>query len=76
MSRVKELKDARNHLEAWKRADLAVSTGQTYQMGSRSLTRVHASEIRKSIEFWERRVAKLSQRHSGIRMKRMIPRDL
>lgn len=76
MNKVSELERAQRHLEAWLQADLAVSTGQTYQMGSRSLTRAHVSEIRKNIMFWESRVAKLKQTRKGIRMRRFIPRDL
>jgi len=74
--RKEQYERAKKHLEAWLDADLAVSTGQTYQMGSRSLTRAHASEIRKNILFWEKKVNQYSQKRSGIRMKRMIPRDL
>lgn len=73
-----ELERAKKHLDAWLKADLAVSTGQSYSMGSRSLTRANVSEIQKQIKFWEGRVALLASTGGKPqrRSKRFIPRDL
>ena len=48
---------ARNALNAWIAADLAVSRGQSYVMNGRSITLTNAREIREQITYWERRVA-------------------
>lgn len=66
---------AKTHLDAWYKAELAVSTGQSYSIGSRSLTRANLSEIRKQIEYWEKRVATFSEKKRR-RAKRFVPRDL
>lgn len=59
------LATAQAHLEEWIAADLAVATGQSYTIGSRSLTRAHASEIRRNIDYWNTWVQRLSNGRSG-----------
>lgn len=51
----------KERLKIWLDAEAAVATGQSYQIGSRSLTRANLAEIRKQIEFWEKRLVKASQ---------------
>ena len=73
------LERAKTHHDAWLDAELAVSTGQSYSIGSRSLTRANLAEIRKQIDYWEKKVAALTITTSGGRIrraKRYIPRDL
>ncbi len=67
---------AENHYNAWLAADLAVSTGQSYQIGSRKLQRADLSEIRKQIKYWGNQVVKLKSGRSGMRLMRAVPRDL
>lgn len=70
---------AKLHLEAWLDAELAVSQGQAYTIGSRSLTRANLAEIRKQIEYWKKQVDELEVMSKGGRIrrgKRFIPRDL
>lgn len=69
------LERAKKHLEAWYEADLAVSTGQSYRIGTRYLTRANLSEIRKQITYWEREVARLEGKGNR-RVFRAVPRDL
>lgn len=69
------LERAKQHLQAWLDAELAVSTGQSYRMGTRELRRANLSEISKQIAFWRNEVAKL-QYKGGSRVRRVIPRDL
>lgn len=69
-----DLERAKIHLKAWLDAEIAVSTGQSYTVGDKSLTRANLSEIRQSIQFWRKEVNKLSG--SGRRSRRFIPRDL
>lgn len=59
------LAQAQTHLDAWLAADVAVATGQSYQIGGRSLTRADAKEIRANIDYWEGKVQRLSRSTSG-----------
>ena len=71
------LTQAREHLNAWLQADIATATGKQYKIGSRTLTRADAAEIRERISFWEAEVTRLeSGRGRGARVMRVIPRDL
>lgn len=68
------LERAKKHLEAWYKAELAVSTGQSYRIGTRQLTRVDIAEIRKQISYWEREVSRLEGKGNR-RVFRVVPRD-
>ena len=68
---------AKEYLEIWLDAEKAVATGQSYKIGSRSLTRANLSDIRDSIRYWRNELEKLeSGRGSGARVLRVVPRDL
>jgi len=68
------LATAQAHLTAWEAADLAVATGQSYSIGSRSLTRANAAEIRANIDYWNRKVEALSRGGSGgMRVRGVTP---
>jgi hypothetical protein len=69
------LERAQKHLQAWLDAELAVSTGQSYSIGSRQLSRANLSEIRKQINYWRNEIAGINGR-GRIRTKRAVPRDL
>lgn len=58
-------------LNMWLEAEEAVATSQAYTMGDRSLTRANLSEIRESIDYWERKVQRLSR--GGIRISGGTP---
>ena len=71
------LAEAQSRLAMWLEAEEAVSTGQSYKVGSRAVTRANLKEITDRINFWRNEVSRLeSGRGSGIRVKRIIPRDL
>ena len=59
------LATAQTHLDAWTAADLAVSTGQAYSIGGRSLTRASAGEIREQLTYWQRIVDRLTAVAAG-----------
>lgn len=59
------LAQAEARLADWLAADEAVASGQSYTIGSRTLTRAHAQQIRENIAFWDRKVAALSNTSSG-----------
>jgi hypothetical protein len=66
---------AQKHLDAWLAAELSVSTGQEYRIGTRTLRRADLAEIRKQIDYWRRELANF-QRKGRNRVFRVIPRDL
>lgn len=73
------LETAKKHLEAWLEAELAVCTGQSYQIGSRKLDRANLYQIREQIKYWKKEVEKLelAERKKGkVRVMRAVPRDL
>ncbi len=71
------LDEAKLHLKTWLDAELAVATGgQSYKIGTRSLTRADLPEIMKQVKYWRNEVAKLeSGAGGGARVLRAVPRD-
>lgn len=71
------LAEARARLTTWLEAEAACAVaGQSYTIGSRSLTRSDLVEIGKRIDFWRQQVAQLEGGTSGLRVQRIVPRDL
>lgn len=73
------LEVAQKHLDEWLEAELRVTTGQSYTIGSRALTRANLTEIRNSIDYWNKKVLELDNiKKEGGRnqIKRVVPRDL
>jgi hypothetical protein len=72
------LPEAKEMLNLWINAEKAVSTGQSYSIGGRSLTRVDLKEIREAQQYWEGEIYKLENniKSRGARVLRVIPRDL
>ena len=70
------IEEARATLRMWLEAERAVATGQSYRIGTRSLTRANLADIRESIQFWRREIAKLESKQTGARVFRAVPRDL
>jgi hypothetical protein len=75
MTELMTLQRALIHLDAWYNAELAVSTGQSYSIGSRSLTRANLAEIREQIKYWEGKVNQLKG-NKRRKARRFVPRDL
>ena len=71
------LEYAKEMLCLWLEAERAVSTGQSYKIGTRSLTRVNLAEIADRINWWRNQVAALENGGGrGRRVMRAVPRDL
>jgi hypothetical protein len=73
------LEVAKKHLDAWLEAEIAVTNAQSYTIGSRVMTKADLEEIRKTIDYWNNKVAELEniQKYGGRnRAKRAVPRDL
>lgn len=47
----------RQKLNTWLAAEEAVATGQSYQIGSRMLTRADLKQIRSEMEYWAEKLA-------------------
>jgi hypothetical protein len=68
------LADAQAQLTAWLAASTAVASNQSYTIGSRSLTRADAREIREQIKFWDSQVKRLADSAGGgIRVRGITP---
>ena len=66
-------------LQTWLAAEEAVATGQSYQIGSRMLSRADLKAIREELEFWGEKLAtaEAEERYGGRnRAFRIVPRDL
>lgn len=62
---------------AWMAAEIAVSTGQSYTIGGRMLTRADARHIAERLAFYDRILTGLqSGRGAGVSVFRVMPRDL
>lgn len=73
------LEDAKKYLQMWRDAQQSVATGQSYKIGTRSLTRASMSEIMGQIRYWENYIDNLCSgrgRRRGVSVNRFIPRDL
>lgn len=73
------LETAKKHLDAWLEAELTVTTGQSYTIGSRVLTRANLTEIRNAIDYWNKKVIALENAKKAggrNRVRRVVPRDL
>lgn len=73
------LETAKRHLDAWLEAEIAVTNAQSYTIGSRVMTKADLEEIRKTIDYWNNKVAQLetvAKYGSRNRAKRAVPRDL
>lgn len=72
-------KTAQNHLDAWLKAEMEVTTGQSYTIGSRVLTRANLTEIRNAINYWNNKVKAIetAEKNKGRnKIRRVVPRDL
>lgn len=66
-------------LQTWLDAEEAVATGQSYQIGTRMLTRADLKQIREQMEYWAGKLAKAeAEEKCGGRNRtyRFVPRDL
>lgn len=70
-----KLIEAQSMYTEYMNAERAALQGQSYSIGDRTLTRADLSEIQKGRQFWAAEVCALSTGKTGIRMKRVIPRD-
>lgn len=73
------LEVAQKKLNLWLEAQDIIATGQSYTIGSRTMTRANLTEVRNMIEYWNGWIAKLenAKKTGGRnRVQRVVPRDL
>lgn len=68
-----DLTKAKAMLDMWLEAEVAVSQGKSYTIGSRSLTRNSLREIRNAQQYWSQKVEELSTGQSGIKVRYLSP---
>lgn len=61
------LEQAETQLAQWLAASTAVASSQSYEISGRKLTRADAATIRDNIDYWERKVQKLTGGRRGPR---------
>ncbi|QGQ97070.1 hypothetical protein EHS13_20345 [Paenibacillus psychroresistens] len=65
------------HLDSWLAAELALSTAQSYTIGSRSLTRVDLKDVMTQIRYWQNQVNGATPgMGKKSKVRRYIPIDL
>lgn len=69
------IEEARENLTMWLDAERAISTGQSYKIGTRSLSRADLSMVASRIAFWRNEIEKLENGQQGLRVVRAVPRD-
>jgi hypothetical protein len=70
------LEIAEKHLQTWLEAEEAVSTGQGYTIGSRTLTRANLTEIGNRIKYWDNIVKNLesvAKNKGRNKVRRVVP---
>ena len=72
---IKRKKMLEKRLNAYYRAEMAVLTGQSYQLGTKRLTRADLAEIRKAINELETEIAN-AENGGKRKVFRIVPRDL
>ena len=65
------LSQAEAKLTLWLAAEEAVASSQSYTLSGRTLTRANLKEIRETIDYWERKVIRLTG--GGIRITGATP---
>ena len=69
----------RRKLETWMEAEECIATGQSYQIGSRMLTRADLKQVREEMEYWAGKLAEAEaeDKHGGRnRAYRAVARDV
>ncbi|WP_198469003.1 DUF6148 family protein [Acetomicrobium sp. S15 = DSM 107314] len=69
------LEEAKKHLQAWLDAELKVSQGQEFSMGSRRLAMPDLPYIADRINYWEQEVKRLEGGSGRRRTFYVVPMD-
>lgn len=69
------LQQAQKKLQIWLDAEDELAISQSYQIGTRRLTRADLRQVREQIKYWQNIVNQLNRRGRN-RVMRAVPRDL
>jgi hypothetical protein len=69
------LAQAQAKLTEYMTAESKVLAGQSYSIGDRALTRADLEEIRKGLEYWEKKVSMLAAGRTQPPVRQIVPRD-
>lgn len=69
------IEEARENLTMWLDAERAITSSQSYKIGTRSLSRADLSMVASRIAFWRNEIEKLENGQRGLRVVRAVPRD-
>ena len=66
-------------LNTWLAAEESIATGQSYQIGTRMLTRANLKEVREEMEYWAGKLAEIDaeeKTRGRNRLYHFVPRDV
>ena len=66
-------------LQTWLAAEEAIATGQSYQIGTRMLTRANLKQVREQMEYWAGKLAEAEAEEKiggRNRIYQGVPRDV
>ena len=64
-------------LNTWLAAEESVATGQSYQIGTRMLTRADLKQIREEMEYWAQKLSEAEAKSGGRnRLYHFVARDV
>lgn len=63
----------RQKLNTWLAAEESVATGQSYQIGTRMLTRADLKQIREEMEYWAQKIIRGGGRGKERRAQPPVP---
>lgn len=73
------LVEAKTNLALWKDALAAISTGQSYTIHGRSLTRASLKEVMDMIKYFEKIISDVERQDQGLgprrKVRRYVPMD-
>jgi hypothetical protein len=73
------VKICQEKLNTWLAAEESIATGQSYQIGTRMLTRADLDDVRKEMEYWAGKLAEAEaeEKNGGRnRLYRFVARDV
>lgn len=73
------VKICQEKLNTWLAAEESIATGQSYQIGTRMLTRADLDDVRKEMEYWAGKLAEAeAEKKNGgrNRLYRFVARDV
>jgi hypothetical protein len=68
-----DLAQAQAQLDLWLAASQALATSHSYTIGTQTFTRADGSTVLRMIDYWEKKVSRLSSSTPGIKVFGVTP---